>query len=145
MPHLPQKPHARRIQRIVLGEFQLGGEDAAFEGGAVGALDQGFPEEDVVFGDGAGGDAVGWGGGQGFVFVEETPGGDGGCHLGGEGEGRNEGIWRSAAMGLVLYFVLWLYCWMDSWNSVYSNVREFRMLCADLRPVVKTGKLLIPK
>ena len=80
MPHLAQKPHTGRIQRIVLGELELGGEDAALKGGAVGALDEGFPEEDVVFGDGAGGDAVRGGRGEELVFVEEPAGGDCGCH-----------------------------------------------------------------
>ena len=83
MPHLPQEPHRRRIQRVVLWELQLGRENAAFEGRAVRSLDQSFPEEDVVFGDGAGGDAVGWGGGEEFVFVEEAAGCYCGCHAGG--------------------------------------------------------------
>ncbi len=82
MPHLPQEPHRGRVQRVILGELELGGEDAAFEGRAVGALDQGFPEENVVFGDGTRGDAVRRGGGEEFVFVEEAAGGDGGCHGG---------------------------------------------------------------
>ncbi len=76
MPHLAQEAHRGRVQRVVLGELELGGEDAAFKGGAVGALDQGFPEEDVVFGDGARGDAVGRGRGEEFVLVEEAAGGD---------------------------------------------------------------------
>ena len=81
MPHLAQKAHRRRVQGIILWEFQLGREDAAFKGGAVRALDEGFPEEDVIFGDGAGGDAVGRGGGQELVLVEEAAGGDCGCHI----------------------------------------------------------------
>jgi len=48
MPHLPQKAHAGRVQRVILWEPEFCGVDAAFEGGAVGALDEGFPEEDVV-------------------------------------------------------------------------------------------------
>lgn len=74
MPHLPQEPHRGRIERIIFRKLQLGGENAAFKGRAVRSLDQGFPEEDVVFGDGARGDAVGWGGGEEFVFVEEAAG-----------------------------------------------------------------------
>ena len=74
MPDLAQEAHRGRVQRIIFWEFQLGGEDAAFKGRAVWALDQGFPEEDVVFGDGARGDAVGRGGGEEFVFVEEAAG-----------------------------------------------------------------------
>ena len=95
MPHLPEKPHRGRVERVIPREFQLGWEDAAFEGGAVGALDEGFPEEDVVFGDRAGGDAVGRGGGQVAVFLEEAAGGHAGCHCGGGvergGEGREWG------------------------------------------------------
>lgn len=82
MPDIAQELHARRVERVVLGELELSGEDAAFERSAVGTLDQGFPEEDVVFGDGAGGDAVGRGGGEGAVFVEEAARGEGGCHGG---------------------------------------------------------------
>ena len=81
MPHLAQKSHRGRVQRIIFRELQLGGEDAAFKGGAVGALDEGFPKEDVVFGDGAGGNAVGRGGGQELVLVEEAAGGDCRCHV----------------------------------------------------------------
>ena len=93
MPDLAQKPHTGRIQGIILGKLQLGGEDAAFEGSTVGTLDESFPEEDVVFGDGAGGYAVGGRGGEGFVFVEETAGGDAGGHFCGkrEGDGGEEG------------------------------------------------------
>ena len=93
MPHLPQKAHTGRIQRVIFWESQLGGVDAAFEGGAVWALDQGFPEEDVVFGDGAGGYAVGGGGGEGFVFVEEAFGGYCGGHFLGEGGGWRGRRW----------------------------------------------------
>lgn len=63
MPHLPQKPHRRRVQRIVLWKFEFCGVDPPFEGRAVGTLDQGFPYVEVFFGDGAGGYAVGGGGG----------------------------------------------------------------------------------
>ena len=92
MPDLAQEAHRGRVQRVVLGEVELGGEDAAFEGGAVRSLDQGFPEEDVVFGDGAGGDAVGRGGGEEFVFVEEAAGCYRGCHDG--GVRRVGSVWR---------------------------------------------------
>lgn len=80
MPDIAQELHARRVQRVILGELELGGEEAAFERGAVGALDQGFPKEDIVLGDGPGGDAVRGRGGQGAVFVEEAAGGEGGSH-----------------------------------------------------------------
>lgn len=75
VPHLPEKSHRRWVKGIIFWKLELGGEDAAFERGAVGALDEGFPEEDVVFGDGAGGYAVGGVGGEVFVFEEETAGG----------------------------------------------------------------------
>lgn len=80
MPHLPDEPHRGRVQRVIPGELELGGEDAAFERGAVGPLDERLPEEDVVLGDGPRGDAVGRGRGQELVLVEEAAGGDGGCH-----------------------------------------------------------------
>lgn len=63
MPYLPHKPHRRRAQRVVFGELELRREDAAFVGSALWALDQCFPDEDVVFADGAGGYAVRGGGG----------------------------------------------------------------------------------
>ena len=75
MPYLPNKAHSWWIEGIVFRKLQLGGEDAAFERSAVGALDECFPEEDVVFGDGAGGDAVGGIRGEVFVFEEEAAGG----------------------------------------------------------------------
>ena len=94
MPHLPQKLHRRWRERVIFGEAQLGGEDAAFVGCAVGALDQGFPEEEVVFGDGTGGDAVRGVGGEVLVFGEEAFGCDGGGHngYGGGTEGFGE-VW----------------------------------------------------
>lgn len=70
MPDLPQKLHLGRTERVVLGEVEFGGKDAALERGVFRSLDQGFPGEDIVFGDGAGGDAVRWGGGEEPVFVE---------------------------------------------------------------------------
>ena len=83
MPHLAQKPHRRRRQRIIFRKAQLGGEKAAFKGRVFGALDQRFPDEDVVFRDRARGYAVRGRGGEEAVFVEEAPGGDGGwgCHF----------------------------------------------------------------
>lgn len=78
MPHVSEKLHTRRRERVVLGELEFGGEHAAFEGSAFRSLDQTFPVEEVVFGNGAGGDAIGRVVGQGSVFLEETPLG-GGC------------------------------------------------------------------
>ena len=75
MPYLPEKSHSWWVEGIVFWKLQLSGEDAAFEGSAIGALDECFPEEDVVFGDGAGGDAVRGVGGEVFVFEEEAAGG----------------------------------------------------------------------
>ena len=73
MPDLAEELHCRRGERVVLGEAQLGGEDAALKGRALGALDQGLPAQEVVFGDGAGGDALGWVVGEGAVLLEEAP------------------------------------------------------------------------
>lgn len=72
MPYPPaHKLHSRRTQRIVLGELELGGENATLERGTLWALDEGLPLEHVILGDGAGGDAVGGVGGEVFVLVEE--------------------------------------------------------------------------
>ena len=72
MPYLAQKLHLWRVERIVLGEFELGGKDATFKGRTLGTLDQRLPGEEVVFINGACGDAVGWGREEGFVFSEEA-------------------------------------------------------------------------
>lgn len=71
MPNIHQKLHTRRRKRVVLGELELSGKDAAFEGRVLRALDETFPVEEVVLGDRAGGDAVGGVVGQGAVFLEE--------------------------------------------------------------------------
>lgn len=71
MPHIRQELHRRRSERIVLGELELGGEDAPLKGRVLGALDQTLPVEEVVLGDGAGGDAVGGVVGEGAVLLEE--------------------------------------------------------------------------
>ena len=76
MPHLAHKPHARRTQRIVLWKLELRGENAALEGCALRSLDERFPDEDVVFGDGPRGDAVRGVGCEGAVFLEEAAGGE---------------------------------------------------------------------
>lgn len=83
MPTLAQKPHRWRREWVIARKFKLRGEDATFVGCAFRTLDQGFPEEEIVFGDGAGGNAVGWVLGEGFVFVEEAAGGEcgGGGHF----------------------------------------------------------------
>lgn len=112
MPHLPQEAHRRRVQRIILGELQLGREDAAFKGRAVGSLDQGFPEEDVVFGDRAGGDAVRRGGGEELVFVEEAAGCYCGCHVGVLGvRGRREEGGRRVRRCWGKWKIVWM--WME--------------------------------
>ena len=76
MPDVACEFHTWRIERVVFRELELGGEDTAFEGSPFGALDQGFPGEDIVFRYRARGDAVGWGGGEGAVFLEEAAGGE---------------------------------------------------------------------
>ncbi len=80
MPDVAQELHAGRVEWVVLGELELGWEDATFEGSAVRPLDQGFPEEDIIFGNWSGSDPVGGGGGKGAVFVEKAAGREGGCH-----------------------------------------------------------------
>jgi hypothetical protein len=80
MPDFTQKLHLGRTEGIVFGESEFSGEDASFEGRVFGALDQRFPGEDVIFGDGTGGYAVGRRGGEEAVFVEEAFGGYGCGH-----------------------------------------------------------------
>lgn len=75
MPYFAEKLHLRRVEGIVFWKFELCREDAAFERRALGTLYQRFPGEEVVFIDRPGGDAVGWGGEEGFVFREEPFGG----------------------------------------------------------------------
>lgn len=80
MPHLARKPHCRRRKWIIFWELELGGEDTALKGRAFGALYQGFPEEEVVFGDRPGCDAVRRVVGEVLVFLEEALRGYCGCH-----------------------------------------------------------------
>jgi hypothetical protein len=79
---LAQELHAGRRQRVVLGELELGREDAALKGRTLGALDQGLPVQQVVLGDGAGRDAVGRIVGQRAVLLEQPAVGGGLGHVG---------------------------------------------------------------
>lgn len=81
MPHVGQKLHRRRRQRIVLWKLELGWEHAALKGRSFGALDETFPVEKVVFRDGAGGDAFGRVVCEGAVFLEEAAVGGGLGHV----------------------------------------------------------------
>ena len=72
VPDLTQEAHFWRVERVVAREGERGGEDAAGKGGLFGAADQRFPSEEVVFGEGAGGDAVGGRGEEVLVFLEEA-------------------------------------------------------------------------
>lgn len=82
MPNVDEELHLWRRERVIFWELEFRGEDAVFEGCALGTLDQRFPDEHVVFADGAGGDAFGRVRGQPFVFFEEAFG-SGGGHCGG--------------------------------------------------------------
>lgn len=73
--------HCRRAQGVVSWELQLRCEDTALEGSFLWTLDQGFPIEHVILGDGACGDTLWWVGGEVLVFVEKTLLGDGGRHF----------------------------------------------------------------
>lgn len=72
VPDVGEELHRRRRQRVVLGELELGGEDAALERRALGALDEAFPVQEVVLGDGAGRDALGRVVGERAVLLEEA-------------------------------------------------------------------------
>lgn len=71
MEDLAQELHGRGGERVVLGELELGREDAALERGPLGPLDEGFPLQQVVFGDRAGSDAIGWVVGQRAILLQE--------------------------------------------------------------------------
>ena len=72
MPYITQEFHGRWHERIVLGELELGGENAAFEGSVLWSFDQCLPDVHVVFADGTSGDAIRWVVGEVFVFLEEA-------------------------------------------------------------------------
>ena len=72
MPHVGEEAHRWRGKRIVLWKLELSGENTAFERCAFWSLDEAFPVQEVVFCDGACGDAL-WGiVGEGAVLLEET-------------------------------------------------------------------------
>lgn len=60
MPDIAQELHGRRHERVVSRKFELGREYTAFVRCSFGSHDHGLPEEEVIFVDGAGGDAFGW-------------------------------------------------------------------------------------
>lgn len=64
--------HSRRAQGVISRKLEFRCEDAAFKRGALRTLDQGFPVEHVILGDGACGDALGWISREVFVFMEEA-------------------------------------------------------------------------
>lgn len=82
MPDVGEEAHRGRGERVVLGEFELGREDAALEGGALGPLDEALPVQHVVLGDGPGGDALGGVVGEGAVLLEQPALGGGLGHEG---------------------------------------------------------------
>ena len=73
--------HRRRIERIVLGELELGSENATLERRLLGALDERLPVKQVIFRHRACCDAFGGVGREVAVFVEESFLRDGRCHL----------------------------------------------------------------
>lgn len=72
MPDLAKKLHLGRVQWVVLGEFQLSGENAAFKGGAFGSLNESFPKEQVILIDWPRCDAIRRRGRKGAVLVKEA-------------------------------------------------------------------------
>lgn len=76
MPDITRKLHNRRHERVVLGKLDLRWEDSPFIRRAFGSLDQRLPEEEVIFVDGAGGDAIGRVLREVFVLMEEPFAGD---------------------------------------------------------------------
>lgn len=73
VPHTTSNElHCRRAQGVISWELQLRCEDAALKRGFLWTLDQGFPIEHIIFGDGACGDALWWVGREVLVFVEKA-------------------------------------------------------------------------
>lgn len=82
VPHIGEEAHGGRGERVVLGELQLGREDAALKGGLLRTLDEAFPVEEIILGHRAGGDAFRGVVCEGAVFLEEAPVGGGLGHRG---------------------------------------------------------------
>lgn len=81
IPYLAQELHLWRVKRVVLWEFQLCWEDAAFKWCSFGPLDQSLPDEEILFVNWACGDSIWWGSEERLVLLEEAFRGDGGvCH-----------------------------------------------------------------
>ena len=80
MPDVDEELHGGRGEWVVLWELELGGEHAAFEGRVLGPLNEAFPVEDVVLGDGAGCDAFGRVVGQGAILLQQAAVGGGLSH-----------------------------------------------------------------
>ena len=72
MPDLADEFHGRWRKRIIFRELELCRKDATLEWRSLGPLDQRLPVQEVVFGDGACGDAFWWVVGQGAIFLEEA-------------------------------------------------------------------------
>ena len=107
MPHVHAgERHLGWAERVIAWEFQLGGENATFEGSVFGTLDDGFPVEEVVFADGAGGDAIRGVGAEEAVFVEEALLGDGLRHVRG-GVARARIGRRRVRDGAAVFLISW--------------------------------------
>lgn len=65
-----QEAHGGRGERVVWRESESGGEQSARVGCGGGPGDEGFPQEQVRFGNWSRGDAVRWGGSEVLVFVK---------------------------------------------------------------------------
>lgn len=72
MPYVAEELHSRWHERVVFGELEFGREDAAFVRSAFGSLDQGFPDEEVVFVHWTGCDAIGRVRSEVFILLEES-------------------------------------------------------------------------
>ena len=75
VPDVALELHGRRHERVVLGEFELCWEDAAFVWCSLRALDHCLPEEKVIFVDWARCDALWRIGGKVLVLLEKALGG----------------------------------------------------------------------
>jgi hypothetical protein len=92
VPHVGEELHRWRGKRVVLGELELCGKDAALERCALGTLDQTLPVKEVILGDGAGGDAFGRVVGERAILLEKAAVGGGRHDAGVTSSGRDRGL-----------------------------------------------------
>ena len=95
-------------------------EHATFKWGVVGTLDETFPFKEVVFVDGAGGDAVGAFVDELSVFFEEAAGSDGGHGW--------FGVYRCCVVWIMWMWDCILVCIWTYGNYMWQGSRSFHVI-----------------